>query len=242
MKKVYEDASLVLVLDHDLRTVKEPTLAAELAVRVFLIAWWGRLWTLQEGGLSKELRFCFGGHAVSIRELFMSDHIVMMDRKPPTDPWRAKVVASVAAFYGPKTKMWSASFHITYEALEPVKQLRLIRTYVREGHGHQVFDELGWRSTSVPEDEWICLGTLPGLDVKRLAEAALPDRQKLFIEMQQYFPPSVAIWPQNTKRMSEPRYQWAPRSFLRQPSPRLAFAWRTADEVEGGKGGGRELW
>jgi hypothetical protein len=76
MRRTYEDATHVLVLDTSLRLQDSATLSPEeLCVRIFACGWMRRLWTLQEGSLPSEkwrLWFQFRDRAVNLRPLWQN--------------------------------------------------------------------------------------------------------------------------------------------------------------------------
>ncbi|KAL5625665.1 hypothetical protein FOBRF1_000008 [Fusarium oxysporum] len=76
---------------------------------------------------------------------------------------------------------------------------------------------ISWRTTSKPEDETICVGTLLGLDVGKITETpTAPDHQitqmKRLLTLQGRFPDSIIFG--DFARMHEDGFRWGPQSFL----------------------------
>lgn len=70
MRKVYEEATAVLVLDAELQSLHHQSMPVlELAARIVNAGWMRRLWTLQEGELSDVLCFQFADGTVPLGSL-----------------------------------------------------------------------------------------------------------------------------------------------------------------------------
>ena len=73
MKRTYQDATHVLVLDTSLQLFDSNTISPEeTSARILGSGWMRRLWTLQEGAISannKRLWFQFRDRAVSLHPL-----------------------------------------------------------------------------------------------------------------------------------------------------------------------------
>jgi hypothetical protein len=69
MRRTYEYATKVLVLDSELEVASVKTSPVELLMRITCCGWMRRLWTLQEGALAKTLFFQFKERAVMIGDL-----------------------------------------------------------------------------------------------------------------------------------------------------------------------------
>jgi len=69
MRRTYESARKVLVLDSELEVASIDTSPEELLMRISCCGWMRRLWTLQEGALAKELFFQFKERAAMIGDL-----------------------------------------------------------------------------------------------------------------------------------------------------------------------------
>ncbi|EEA19437.1 HET domain protein [Talaromyces marneffei ATCC 18224] len=69
MAKYYSEASCVLVLDADLMACSTMVSPNELLLRISLSTWMRRLWTLQEGALTKRLYFQFKDGTASLNDL-----------------------------------------------------------------------------------------------------------------------------------------------------------------------------
>ena len=69
MDKTYSAADMVLVLDHSLQNVNSKVSSIEALMRVIYSTWMTRLWTFQEGRLSRALWFQFKDEALSVNTL-----------------------------------------------------------------------------------------------------------------------------------------------------------------------------
>jgi hypothetical protein len=167
----------------------------DLALRTGISGWAGRLWTWQEAVLAKH------------------PHIQFADCSLP---------AISLALEGTEEKVdfrrgWYC-YHDTILLYSDV--FGLYAGAKREPRGdttsyidfYMVQFALQFRSTSVLADEPLCLGSLFGLDVNKIAQANPQDRMEVFWSLITEFPRMVVFWPGGT--LSNPGFRWAPRTFL----------------------------
>ncbi|KAK5994466.1 hypothetical protein PT974_04941 [Cladobotryum mycophilum] len=192
MRETYGNASSVLVLSADLQTLDASELP--LSDQVYLVslsAWASRLWALQEGALSDQVCIQFRDIAINYSSIYF-DILEDYDSLP----------------FG-----WVNIRHI----LKEFAQLRgtvFRNPAVKYGGLFSITTMLAltWRTTSVREDEAICLASILGMDMARVVEAAPRDRMKAFWAHCPSIPMSLIFW--KWERMDEPGFRWAPSSLL----------------------------
>ncbi|PCD41077.1 hypothetical protein AU210_003635 [Fusarium oxysporum f. sp. radicis-cucumerinum] len=196
MRQTYQQAHAVLVLDSGLIASKRPPSTLECLAQIALSNWGSRLWTFQEANLAKDLRCVFSGN-----------EIVDMNDLMPSEQDLADQSADLNGFVS----------KVRIELLEN-------SSWIMHLHGTPYFNPflsiwygISWRTTSKPEDETICVGTLLGLDVGKITETpTAPDHQitqmKRLLTLQGRFPDSIIFG--DFARMHEDGFRWGPQSFL----------------------------
>jgi hypothetical protein len=217
MRRIYEDADKVLVVDSTLEAASSLASPEECLMRVRCSNWVTRLWTLQEGYLAKELVFQFRDRAVSsnslmVRYLDTRNHvrrekILDFDKNPlaqfqntipniqedgyaiikPTEPIIAEAGRFLCSLRGQ---------HL------PTSQTSLAR-WIGALHG---------RSTSNTNDEAVCLATLAGLDSKRIINTSPKHRMKKLLISISELPAAILFG--DLPRAKEACCRWMPMSFL----------------------------
>ncbi|PNP50070.1 hypothetical protein THARTR1_09202 [Trichoderma harzianum] len=195
---VYRNASHVLVLDASLTGFDpQDTHPAELMLRVYGASpWMRRLWTLQEGALTKSLYVQFADKAVNCYAL-----LVKLWNAGNSDPRYMKIWQDIMGAYNELQGFFSGREGPT------INQSPLI-TLQRS---------LQFRTVSVPSDEPLCISTLMNLDTKYIAAA--PDAEtrmarvwELINKSQGGLPMRVIFYADEV--LSIPGWRWAPRSLL----------------------------
>jgi len=193
MGLVYTCAKKVLVLDNDLR-VCEQLEGLEPLIRINMSKWASRLWTLQEGSLSRDLNFQFGGgRSIDIKTL--EDRL----KKAEEDIHLS----------------WLKQARIFNPAMESLRNpdIRNKVTYI--------WQAVNDRRTSKTEDETICLSTLLGIDpqpLRRLGQNA-EARMCGFLSMldshgrEPLGIPAGMIFLQGS-RLEKEGFRWAPQSWM----------------------------
>ncbi|PKK48270.1 hypothetical protein CI102_6794 [Trichoderma harzianum] len=195
---VYRNAAHVLVLDASLTGFDpQDTHPAELMLRVYGASpWMRRLWTLQEGALTKSLYIQFADKAVNAYAL-----LVKLWTGANSDPRYMKIWQDIMGAYNELQGFFSGREGPT------INQSPLI-TLQRS---------LQFRTVSVPSDEPLCISTLMNLDTKYIAAA--PDAEtrmarvwELIYKSQGSLPSRVIFYADEV--LSIPGWRWAPRSLL----------------------------
>ncbi|KAI5917645.1 hypothetical protein F4810DRAFT_726824 [Camillea tinctor] len=191
MHNVYKRANGVLVLDSWLlnNSCKDKS-DTENLIKIFTCTWNTRLWTYQEGALPRSLHFQFRDGAYDL------------DR-------------------GMKKANEGKDVTETVTLLRPIRQryhsLRDFRN--KEAMVDKllsVASELSYRSTSVAEDEPLCLAVLLDLDASMIARAEPHLRMERLWGMLSEVPRDFAYT--HLKTMDIDGFRWAPKTFLKSPS------------------------
>jgi hypothetical protein len=149
MRRTYEDAATVLVLDSSLQQLSLQNSHVELLLQIVASPWFTRLWTLQEGALARRLAFTFRDGVMDIDDFMW---VNLTDR----NGW------SVSGMHEPLKHR--------------INHLRgLLRLNFRSERSQDPFSAIlelfRDRQTTKASDEGICLATLLGLDPTDLINA-----------------------------------------------------------------------
>lgn len=190
MAKTYEEARITLVVSLELEKCSVSRPNEELAIRMMSTSWWRRLWTLQEGVVSKNINFQFCDGTVNIDE--------MLKQLPSSE----------------------SPFHMSSQLLnEALQELRLLYELKAKPPKKRITDFLNavnWRSTSRLADEPTCLATILDIDPSDLLNMDKhKDRMKAFFSKQQHFPSDFIFM--NNYRENERRGIWMGAQILRFP-------------------------
>lgn len=218
--QVYEQASIVLVLDSSLRSYSTASMdTLEVLARVFTSRWLKRVWTLEEGALAKRLWFQFEDKALSLTELKSKMETIWLN------DLQQKIIFS----------------DIQYE-IDRIEQFFQTKGYDGSGPNLKTLDEAFLhRSISNASDEPICIGTLMRLSAKailapgdhildalrknhnldedgqhllqlKLRDVRMKVVWKLLAEKFKSLPAQIIFFEE--PRIDVQGFRWAPRSFL----------------------------
>ncbi|XDG09156.1 hypothetical protein ABKA04_008771 [Annulohypoxylon sp. FPYF3050] len=190
MRNTYEYSTAVLVLDAWLFSNSSAGMTdAEKMMRVFSCTWNSRLWTYQEGALSKTLYFQFKDTAESLDEMKTRLEIAM-----ETDI--------------------ALKFTLGERLVNQYHSLRGFRQFDSTSEDFFLFimQNMAFRSTSVATDEALCLSTLMGLDMDEILEAEPEQRMAAFWRKVPCAPSSLLI--ASVPTLDDVGLSWAPRSCL----------------------------
>lgn len=201
MKEIYELAHAVLVLDQDLLQISTRIDPLEATVRINIGLWATRLWTLQEGVISKRLHFAFLDGSIPATKL--------------EDGYNeAKTNIDNNYHYVCKAgRLFSSSMHSLQQ---------------REEHNKvgNAWQSLQWRTTTRNTDETICLATILGMDptpildiqpVKNSIDECLEKRMVCFLSMLDAkvgIPPGIIFLP--GPKLDAKGFSWAPKTWMTQ--------------------------
>lgn len=215
MRKTYEDATAVLVLDSWLSSCEiTPGSDVEPLVRIFVSHWNRRLWTFQEGALAKKLYFQFLNATYDLdhgmRQVNSINEFVLEHTLKPT------LNAQYLSLRG---------FQLSSENLS------------LEGKTLSIFRATRYRSTSVAADEALCLAGIFGFDTAEIATIRHPDKEaEQSLRMQQFWrmvrtvPAELLFYEGEVLEFKG--FRWAPRTLLRSKFNMMAVEdWNPATNV-----------
>ena len=197
----YQSAAKVLVLDADLLQASCFCSREELLNRVFLSTWMRRLWTLEEGVLSREnlvFQFCDG--IVQLGDLTNSENYA-------SSPVQIGYVLN-ESFLGLLPELPKLGSHDRPHMRQDQSQIPIIS---------EILHALPYRSTSKTIDETLCLAHILGIDASRLV--VIDDDQLRMKEFLQILTEYHASFPMRFLFTKEPKlrlegFRWAPASLM----------------------------
>lgn len=193
LRDSFEKACGVLVLDSHLQSFRIDSISVlEVFARIEACGWMQRLWTFQEGRISRRLWFQFQDGAIDLVQL--------------VEKWLGKVprIPSVAPSMVARQLFLNHTASNVLE-LPEFEELQNRFFYFRYS--------LRRRSTSVAEDEPLCLANLMGLDVSKILASPGPDRMEVFWSMVPDIPSSL-VFSDASRKMDRKGKRWAPTSLL----------------------------
>ncbi|KAK5989645.1 hypothetical protein PT974_07900 [Cladobotryum mycophilum] len=195
---VYKNATHVLVLDATLTEFKSNEHQAELLLRIFGASpWTRRLWTLQEGALTKSLYVQFADKALNTYALLTQ--LFVLGRQ---DIRHMRIWQDVMNSFNELQGFFAKEKGFVFQTQPPLINLQRA---------------LHFRSVSVPSDEALCISTLLSLDTKYIAEAPDVDTRmarvwELVARSEGGLSPRLLFYADES--LSVPGWRWAPRSLL----------------------------
>ena len=194
MRKIYERADLVVVMDADLSelprpsNVKDPKQMLEVYGHVLTSGWMRRLWTYQEAAFARELVVIMKGWITDFKTLREMALRIAFPRNAYSFPaldlfMKGTAVSRFGGFISPDS----------------------------------FIDGIRDRLVAKPQDEPLCLSALLGLDIKSVAskrnDARYEEFLKLFL-LQCPLPGEIVFY--EGERLESTGLRWAPKS-LRRP-------------------------
>ncbi|KAL8790024.1 MAG: hypothetical protein Q9195_006573 [Heterodermia aff. obscurata] len=193
----YSAADKVLVLDSDLLTTSKASSKEELITRVFFSTWMRRLWTLEEGILSRgNLVFQLCDGTVSLSELSQSGRF-------------SASVTGIGDVFGGKTREFLPNLADHQERAEGDK--------LRLSIFADLLPSLEYRSTTKAIDEPLCIAHIVGLDARELV--TIDDVQLRMKKLLELLAQRGCTFPMRLLFTKEPKLQldgfrWAPTAFM----------------------------
>ncbi|KAI9768163.1 MAG: hypothetical protein M1840_004993 [Geoglossum simile] len=220
LKRTYEEADKVLVLDSTLQEVADEAESTEALMRIASSSWIRRLWTFQEGALSKSLHFQFANQAVTYdsvieqRQREIVDHakqLITIHRRCQKPLDIGKLKSELAALLH---NLSNAEDPIFFEADREIREVRNGLKAAEEDNTRLIAlcDNIKWRTTSKPEDEFICLATLLGRNIKDAVSCPHEERMKWLFSSLSSVPASIIF--HDRPRVQQTCYRWIPTSVL----------------------------
>ncbi|KFY15519.1 hypothetical protein V492_01942 [Pseudogymnoascus sp. VKM F-4246] len=193
MRRTYEDATVVLVLDSWLfGFTTHGTSDTEILVRIFSCLWNRRLWTYQEGALARKLLFQFKDCAYELES--------GMDRLNN-----------------------SKDAHVDMTLMQSLNSKnRSLRSFTGLGRSVEdkldaIINAMQFRTTSVKADEALCLAALLNFDMTPILNTKPYLRMREFWRMTTSVPAGILLYKGRTFDKT-PGLRWAPRTLLLSPS------------------------
>ena len=192
MRKTYQEANAVLVLDKGIQQSTAPNTPDEILTRVACSAWLSRLWTLQEGVLASKLFIQFSDRAINISQLpELTRTPLHLLSNVRTDAGQA--LSDIKLM---QSETWRSSPEV--QSLVPLVQA------------------LRYRSTSWKRDETTCMSILLDLDVDLILKTSPEDRMRVLLSQIKHIPPTIIFL--SGRKLQAPGYRWAPETFLNRSS------------------------
>lgn len=203
MRKTYQEADTVLVLDGELQQATFQCDWQEICVRIGISTRSRRLWPLQEAALAmNRLCFQFSGRSIDI------DHTLS---RQGVDP---------------KILNYRTDLNLALSlqrSIPPFSGEDTLTELIYLGQS------LLFRSTSKPADETFCLASILGLDVGRLiAHSSAERRMQEFFSLLETIPSNILFL--DAPKLHVDGYRWAPRTFLTKESNLVNF-WYGQEET-----------
>jgi hypothetical protein len=188
MRKTYEEASHVIVLDSWLHQQESADLPeTEMMMRIALSAWTRRLWTFQEGILAKELWFRF------------SDNLIDID------------LTNMAIMKNEGVQEGVLKAYLLEEYLR-IRGIGMAMAWDMRDKLPVLADSLQYRSTSVPTDEALCIGALLNLDMSIILAEVPEERMRVVWGLISNIPSQIVFL--DAPKLTQKGFRWAPASFF----------------------------
>ena len=201
IRKPYQDAAVVLVLDSYLYTQDSSKLSAlEIWARVLCCSWSRRLWTFQEGRLSQILLYQFADRAIPLETVFTNLQTSLSSssmKAELTIAYRSNNVLRSLAESMPDSE-WKYSMLDRFRPKPDVRDMR---------------ESLQARSVSVIYDEALCLFCNMGFDMELITDLAEEERMPAFWKHVKEIPIGL-IFSTARQKLTRPGLHWAPASFM----------------------------
>jgi hypothetical protein len=202
MRKTYQEADKVLVLDSYLQSQPFSELSKTEAFFMIHISQWScRLWTLEECILgNRNLLFQFDGGILDHQKA-LNDSVIEYTLSEVTNPYgMMESNLAVAHALGVPSGVPVELFKIE-DSKTPLRDKLL-----------SLQKALQDRQTSDPADEPVCLANLLGLDVRAILESPKNKRMEVFWSLITDIPSDIIFWMRD--RLSTKGYRWAPSTLL----------------------------
>ena len=192
-RQVYEEAHKTLAIDAELKQLslkslswkRPPVDRVSFVFHFWMGAWNSRLWTLQEGRLSKDVNFILSDGILSAKDLLFRSGIEMSMLHDITSE---------------ASSLLNSLCFPDYHGTESQKQIRSIILAMRN------------RQTSRSSDETICIAGMLGLNPSKLLDSKPEHRMQVLLESLESIPPALLFM--GEPRIAAEGFRWAPSSFM----------------------------
>ncbi|KAI9150818.1 het protein [Paramyrothecium foliicola] len=193
MKKTYENASKVVILDNGLCELSVECSALELGWSVFASGWFGRLWTFQEGFLPSRVQIELRDGLLDLDTLVGDLYRMCMNRS--ANPFPAVFVRDLVAIL---------------QKIRPIGPRNLERPWSRRLV--DLFNALSRRRTSRPDDQLLVIGIFLELELEKFMSREGNERWQAFYLALGTIPWTV-VFDQRPK-LEEVSFTWAPSTWI----------------------------
>ncbi|KUJ15055.1 uncharacterized protein LY89DRAFT_784082 [Mollisia scopiformis] len=195
LRKPYQDAKHVLVLDSYLYSQKVADMPAlEAWARILICTWSRRLWTFQEARLAKDLWYQFEDVAVRMEDLFVAIDMPLSARTLQDEITIAYRGHNVLRNLGGIPEELRAEFRPEPDVWDMRESLKA-------------------RSVSVKSDEALCLFCNMNLDMEMVTGLAPESRMPKFWSEVSKIPVGL-IFSASEDKFTQLGLRWAPKSFM----------------------------
>jgi hypothetical protein len=185
MRKVYQSAACVLVIDNSLERISASNIHySECFARILESAWMRRLWTFQEAVLAQKLLIMFQEGPVDIDNL----------------------IAGVE-------DQASRLRHISLTSLQLAQGVRAMLRLSSTKHTGTIWNQGVFRTATKVGDESLCLAGMLDIDTERLFELDDVGRARYFYSQLSSIPQSMLFT--DHAKLKDVGYRWADSSLLR---------------------------
>ncbi|MCJ1343277.1 hypothetical protein MMC31_001470 [Peltigera leucophlebia] len=198
MRRTYEQATHVLVLDASLQPYDSRSLSeVEMCARILTSRWMRRVWTLQEGSFAKQLWFQFQDRAIELRVIKSALY---------------KISATEIGWKGLVLDLLINTHGLTVFSPNRISSDR----DPSPGVGN-LLQALEHRSVSVPSDEPLLIGNLMHLDIEKILQSPADLRMQTMWSLLWSVPrgiPQNILFRTGSKLSAIKGYRWAPATLL----------------------------
>jgi hypothetical protein len=184
MFDVYEAAHWTVVLDADLMENKVGPDYLEPAMRITMSGWMQRLWTLQEGVMSRSIFFLFKNGLKDIEDL---------ELLYPQAASKSSLASAARSFY--------------LNLIRP----RATQRHANIALVSSIWKAIQWRQTTRLSDETLAIGRILNVD-EHLLSNSRENRMEILLRKIYEIPPGMIFLP--GKRLSTPGFKWAPETWM----------------------------
>lgn len=220
LKRTYEEADKVLVLDSTLQAVTNERESTETLMRIASSSWVRRLWTFQEGALSRSLHFQFADKAIT------NDDISAQRQKETVDLFsqmcvlhtrRRELLERNARNSELKALLRNISSAEDPLFFEADRHIHEVHAGFKEAETDctrlvTLYQNMKWRTTSRPDDEFICIANLLGRNIKNVISYSQEEKIKWLFSSLSSVPASIIF--HDRPRIQDSSYRWIPRTIL----------------------------
>jgi hypothetical protein len=185
MFDIYSAAQWTIVLDADLNNNNAGSDYLESAMRITISGWMRRLWTYQEGVMSKSIFFLFKDGLKDIEDL---------ELMYPQAASTSSVAPAARSFY-----------------LNLIRH-RAHQRHADIALASSIWKAIQWRRTYHPSDETLAIARILNVDEYLLRRTDSEERMEVLLKNMHEIPPGMIFLP--GRRLSTEGVRWAPESWM----------------------------